>query len=47
MKKLLEKREGLYQGSVRAPRSPISVADLPQIEKCAAMIDDAVRAIGA
>ena len=47
MKKVLEKREGLLLGSVRAPLSPISVADLPQIEKCAAMIDDAVRAIGA
>ena len=47
MKKVLEKREGLLLGSVRAPLSPISEADLPQIEKCAAMIDDAVRAIGA
>ena len=40
-------REGLLLGSVRAPLSPISEADLPQIEKCAALIDDAVRAIGA
>lgn len=47
MKKVLEKREGLLLGSVRAPLSPISEADLPQIEKCTAMIDDAVRAIGA
>ena len=47
MKKVLEKREGLLLGSVRAPLSPISEADLPQIEKCAALIDDAVRAIGA
>ena len=43
MKKVLEKREGLLLGSVRAPLPPVSDADLPQIEKCAAMIGDAVQ----
>ena len=46
MKKVMEKREGLLLGRVRAPLSPLSEADLPQIEKCAAMIGDAVRKLG-
>ena len=43
IKKVLELREGLKLGSVRAPLAPIVPEDLPQIEKCAAMIDDAIR----
>ena len=44
MKKVMELREGLLLGSVRAPLAPIAEADLPQIQKCAAMIDEAIRA---
>ena len=43
MKKVMELREGLLLGSVRAPLAPIAEADLPQIQKCAAMIDEAIR----
>lgn len=42
IKKVLELREGLKLGSVRAPLAPIVAEDLPQVEKCAAMIDEAI-----
>lgn len=42
IKKILEIREGLHLGSVRAPLAPIAEADLPQIQKCARMIDEAI-----
>lgn len=42
IKKILEIREGLHLGSVRAPLAPIVEEDLPQIEKCARMIDEAI-----
>ena len=43
IKKVLEIREGLQLGSVRAPLAPIVEEDLPQIQKCAAMIDKAIK----
>ena len=42
IKKILEIREGLHLGSVRAPLTPIVEEDLPQIQKCARMIDEAI-----
>lgn len=44
IKKILELREGLYLGSVRAPLAPIIDEDMPQIRKCAEMIDKAIAA---
>ncbi len=43
MKKVMELREGLLLGSVRAPLAPIIPEDMPQIEKCAGMIDEAIK----
>ena len=43
MKKVMELREGLLLGSVRAPLAPIVPEDMPQIEKCAGMITDAIK----
>ena len=43
IKKVLEIREGLQLGSVRAPLAPIVEEDLPQIQKCAQMIEDAIK----
>ncbi|MBO2516300.1 MAG: N-acetylneuraminate lyase, partial [Clostridiales bacterium] len=43
MKKIMELREGLKLGSVRAPLPEICEGDMPQIEKCAGMITDAIR----
>ncbi len=43
MKKVMELREGLLLGSVRAPLAPIVPEDMPQIEKCAGMIADAIK----
>ena len=42
IKKVLEIREGLQLGGVRAPLANIVPEDLPQIEKCARMIDEAI-----
>ncbi len=44
MKKVMELREGLKLGSVRAPLAPIVPEDMPQIELCAKKIDEAVQA---
>lgn len=43
MKKVMEQREDLKLGSVRAPLAPISEADLPLIAKCIQMINEAIR----
>lgn len=43
MKKVMELREGLLLGSVRAPLAPIIPEDMPQIAKCAGMIDEAIK----
>ena len=43
MKKVMELREGLHLGSVRAPLAGVIESDQPQIEKCAQMIREAVR----
>ncbi len=45
MKKVIELREGLTLGSVRAPLPPIVQSDMPQIQKCAAMIDTAIQTL--
>ena len=42
IKKVIELREGLKLGSVRAPLAPIIEADMPKIEGCARMIDAAI-----
>ena len=42
IKKVIELREGLKLGSVRAPLAPIIEADMPRIETCARMIDAAI-----
>ena len=42
IKKVLEIREGLKLGGVRAPLANVVPEDLPQIEKCARMIDEAI-----
>lgn len=44
-KKLLEMREGLSLGSVRAPLMPLESTDMPQVIKCRDMIDEAVRTL--
>ena len=44
IKKVFELREGLKLGSVRAPLAPIVEEDMPQIRKCAEMIDKAIKA---
>ena len=41
MKEIL-RRKGMNVGGVRLPLAAITDADLPQITKCAAMIDDAI-----
>jgi len=43
IKKVLKIREGLKLGSVRAPLAPVVEEDLPQIQKCAQMIEDAIK----
>ena len=43
IKKVLEIREGLKLGGVRVPLANIVPEDLPQIEKCASMIDEAIK----
>ena len=43
MKKVMELREGLCLGSVRAPLAGVIESDLPQVEKCAKMISEAVN----
>ena len=42
IKKVIELREGLKLGSVRAPLAPVIEADGPKIESCAKMIDAAI-----
>ena len=42
MKKILEINEGLKIGSVRPPLPALEQSDLPQVEKCAKMVRDAV-----
>jgi N-acetylneuraminate lyase len=44
-KKLLEMREELSLGSVRAPLMPLESTDMPQVIKCRDMIDEAVRTL--
>lgn len=46
MKHILKLREGLELGSVRAPLPGLIPEDMPQVEKCAHMIDDAIRQLG-
>lgn len=43
MKKVMELREGLKLGGVRAPLASIIPDDMPQIELCAKKIDEAIR----
>lgn len=43
IKKVLELREGLKMGSVRAPLAPLAPEDMPQVEKCVKMIDAAIK----
>ena len=43
MKKVMELREGLHLGSVRAPLPGVIESDLPQIEKCARAISEAIQ----
>ena len=43
MKKVLEKREGLKLGGVRAPLANVIDSDQPQIDKCAEMITAAIE----
>lgn len=42
MKEILKKK-GLQLGGVRKPLADVTEEDMPQIEKCAAMIDEAIR----
>ena len=42
IKRVIELREGLKLGSVRAPLAPVIEADGPKIEACAKMIDAAI-----
>lgn len=42
MKKILEINEGLKIGSVRPPLPALEQSDMPQVEKCAKMVRDAV-----
>lgn len=42
MKKVMELREGIYLGGVRKPLANIVEEDMPQVRKCAKMIDDAI-----
>lgn len=44
IKKVLEINHGLQLGSVRAPLAPIVEEDMPQIQKCAEMIQKAIQA---
>lgn len=44
IKKVLEVREGLSLGSVRAPLSGLAPEDMPQVRRCADMIDRAITA---
>ena len=43
MKKIIELREGLLLGSVRAPLAPIVEEDMPQIMKCVALENEAIN----
>lgn len=43
IKKVLEINHGLQLGSVRAPLAPIVEEDMPQIQKCAEMIQKAIQ----
>ena len=43
MKEILHRREGLALGGVREPLPGLVPADMPQVEKCAAMIGAAIR----
>lgn len=45
MKEILRRREGLDIGSVREPLPALVPADLPQVDKCAAMIDSAIAGL--
>lgn len=42
IKKVIELREGLPLGSVRLPMAGLAESDLPQVRKCAEMIDEAI-----
>lgn len=44
IKKVLEINHGLQLGGVRAPLAPIVEEDMPQIQKCAEMIQKAIQA---
>lgn len=43
MKKIIEIREGISLGSVRAPLPELAEGDMPVVRACAAMIDEAIR----
>ena len=43
MKKILEIREGVLCGSVRAPLMPLCDDDMPKVQACANMISQAIR----
>lgn len=45
MKEILRRREGLDIGSVREPLPALVPADLPQVDRCAAMIDSAIAGL--
>ena len=42
MKKVMELREGILLGGVRKPLANIVEEDMPKIQKCAKMIDEAI-----
>ena len=42
MKEVMKRREGLELGGVRRPLPGLVPEDMPQVEKCAAMIDAAI-----
>ena len=42
MKEIIKRREGLELGSVRKPLAALVQTDMPQVEKCAGMIDEAM-----
>lgn len=42
MKKILEINDGMKLGSVRSPLAPLAAEDIQQVERCAAMIREAV-----
>lgn len=43
MKEILRIREGIDIGSVRKPLAGLIEADMPQVKKCAAMVEEAIK----